>query len=428
VSTSDDQAVAVGHRVEPARWRAEADKLLDRMAGRFVRVETRYRARGFLFGLLADLPRKNCWSIAEHAGDRDPHGMQHLLNRAVWDTDGVRDDLRDYVITGLGDTDAVLVVDETGDFKKGVCTVGVQRQYTGTAGRIENAQVAVYLTYAGPRGHAMIDRELYLPKSWTSDDQRCTAAGVPEDIGFLTKPALTAGMLIRAQNAGIPARWVTGAEVYGADPTRRAELEYRRVGYVLGIGCDRRVPTEAGLLRADEIAAALPKRAWQRLSAGPGAKGQAGKGLAGSTLTGPPLDLLATLDPAGDARARTARGDRRPRTQPAARARLPDRAHLQRDPPPVGQLRHRTQPSADLPTGMVTLATTPPTPSPHQPLPTPIRRSTVKVTIYGWSTSYCLYRCSRLKTLPSWALIATKDNAIPAASHQFMAGARTCTH
>src|SRR5581483_10864012 len=195
----------------------------------------------FLFGLLADLPRKNCWSIAEHAGDRDPHGMQHLLNRAVWDTDGVREDLRDYVISGLGDTDAVLVVDETGDLKKGNHTVGVQRQYTGTAGRIENAQVGVYLTYAGCGGHAMIDRELYLPKSWTSDDQRCAAAGVPADIGFATKPALAAGMLIRALNAGVPARWVAGDEVYGADPALRAELEYRRDGYVLGIGCDRRV-------------------------------------------------------------------------------------------------------------------------------------------------------------------------------------------
>jgi SRSO17 transposase len=274
VSTSDDQAVAVSHRVEPARWQAEADKLLDRMAGRFVRVETRRRARGFLLGLLADLPRKNCWSIAEHAGDRDPHGMQHLLNRAAWDTDGVRDDLRDYVSTHLGDADAVLVVDETGDLKKGVCTVGVQRQYTGTAGRIENAQVAVYLTYAGARGHAMIDRELYLPKSWTSDDQRCTAAGVPVDIEFLTKPALATGMLIRALNAGVPARWVAGDEVYGTDPALRTELETHRVGYVLAIGCDRRVPTEAGLLRADEITARLPERAWQRLSAGPGVKGQ----------------------------------------------------------------------------------------------------------------------------------------------------------
>jgi SRSO17 transposase len=244
------------------------------MAGRFARVETRRRSRGFLLGLLADLPRKNCWTIAEHAGEGDPHGMQHLLNRAVWDTDGVRDDLRDYVISRLGDSDAVLVVDETGDLKKGTHTVGVQRQYTGTAGRIENAQVAVYLTYAGARGHAMIDRELYLPKSWTSDDQRRTDAGVPEDIEFLTKPALAAGMLTRAVNAGVPARWVAGDEVYGADPGLRAELECHRVGYVLAIGCDRRVPTEAGLMRADELTAKLPKRAWQRLSAGAGAKGQ----------------------------------------------------------------------------------------------------------------------------------------------------------
>ena len=229
--------MAVGHSVEPGRWQAETDRLLDRMAGRFARVATRRRARGFLFGLLGDLPRKNCWSIAEHAGDTDPHGMQYLLGRAVWDTDGVRDDLRDYVTTGLGDSDAVLVVDETGDLKKGTCTVGVQRQYTGTAGRIENAQVAVYLTYAGVRGHAMIDRELYLPKSWTSDPDRCAEAGVPDDIEFLTKPALATGMICRALDAGTPARWVAGDEVYGADPALRGELELRRVGYVLAIGC-----------------------------------------------------------------------------------------------------------------------------------------------------------------------------------------------
>ena len=140
-----DQTVAVGHSVEAVGWSAEADRLFDRMAGRFARVEPRRRARAFVLGLLSDLPRKNCWTIAEHAGDRDPHGMQHLLARASWDTDGVRDDLRDYVLDALGDVDGVLVVDETGDVKKGVQTVGVQRQYTGTAGRIENAQVAVYL-------------------------------------------------------------------------------------------------------------------------------------------------------------------------------------------------------------------------------------------------------------------------------------------
>ncbi len=261
------------------------------MAGRFTRIETRRRTRAFLLGLLADLPRKNCWTIAEHAGDPDPNGMQHLLARASWDTDGVRDDLRDYVTSHLGDSDAVLVVDETGDLKKGVCTVGVQRQYTGTAGRIENAQVAVYLTYAGTRGHAMIDRELYLPRSWTDDPERLTEAGVPDDIDFLTKPALATGMICRALTAGVPARWVAGDEVYGADPLLRAELETRRVGYVLAIGCDRRVPTQAGLARADEITAGLPRRAWQRLSAGAGAKGQRLYDWA----------LVSHPDPAGDA-------------------------------------------------------------------------------------------------------------------------------
>ncbi|MCU1682905.1 MAG: transposase, partial [Amycolatopsis sp.] len=266
--------MAVGHSVESDRWQAETDRLLGRIASRFPRIETRRRAGRFLLGLLAELPRKNCWSIAEHAGDTDPHGMQYLLGRASWDTDGVRDDLRDYVTSSLGDTDAVLVVDETGDLKKGVCTVGVQRQYTGTAGRIENAQVAVYLTYAGARGHAMIDRELYLPRSWTDDDQRCADAGVPADIEFLTKPALATGMICRALDAGVPTRWVAGDEVYGADPALRGELEIRRVGYVLAIGCDRRVPTAFGLIRADTLTARLPKRAWQRLSAGAGAKGQ----------------------------------------------------------------------------------------------------------------------------------------------------------
>ena len=219
--------------------------------------------------------------------------MQHLLARASWDTDGVRDDLRGYVTENLGDPGAVLVVDETGDLKKGTMTVGVQRQYTGTAGRIENAQVAVYLTYAGRDGHAMIDRELYLPRSWTTDSERCAGAGVPEDIEFATKPALARRMLTRALDAGVAARWVAGDEVYGADPTLRAELENRGFGYVLAVGCDRRVPTQAGPLRADELAAGLPKRAWQRVSAGPGAKGQRFYDWALITLV-PPVEPAGT--------------------------------------------------------------------------------------------------------------------------------------
>jgi SRSO17 transposase len=220
--------------------------------------------RGFVLGLLADLPRKNCWTIAEHAGQSSPDGMQHLLARAVWDTDGVRDDLRDFVVEHLGDPGAVLVVDETGDVKKG----------TGTAGRVENAQVAVYLTYAGQAGHAMIDRELYLPTSWTTDPQRCAAAGIPDDVKFATKPALAKTMIGRALDAGIPARWAAGDEVYGADSGLRAELQARQLGYVLAIGCDRRVPTAVGPQRADALATSLPDGVWQRISAGAGAKGQ----------------------------------------------------------------------------------------------------------------------------------------------------------
>ncbi len=155
--------MAAGHSIEPARWQAELDGLLGRIAGRFARVDLRRRARAFVRGLLADLPRMNCWTIAEHAGDANPDGMQHLLGRAVWDHDKVRDDIRDYVGEHLGDPEAVLVIDETGDLKKGTTTVGTQRQYTGTAGRVENAQVAVYLVYATDAGHGVIDRELYLP-------------------------------------------------------------------------------------------------------------------------------------------------------------------------------------------------------------------------------------------------------------------------
>ena len=160
---------------------------MTRAGARFSRVEPRRRARAFVLGLLAELPRKNCWTIAEHAGDRTLDGMQHLLSRARWDADGVRDDVRSYVVEQLGDPGAVLVADETGDVKKGTATPGVQRQYTGTAGRIENAQVAVYLGYAAPRGHALIDRELYLPKSWTGDPGRCEAAGIPGHAAFATR-------------------------------------------------------------------------------------------------------------------------------------------------------------------------------------------------------------------------------------------------
>jgi SRSO17 transposase len=246
-----------------------------RVGGRFRRVEPRCRARAFVLGLLSELPRKNCWTIAEYAGDPSPDGMQHLLARARWDAGGVRDDVRGYVIEHLGDPGAVLVVDETGDLKKGTATPGVQRQYTGTAGRIENAQVAVYLGYAARRGHALIDRELYLPKSWTGDPDRCAAAGIPADVTFATKPQLARRMIERAATAKVPFAWVAGDEVYGDNGPLRTWLEDQHIAYVLAVACDHRVPAGAGrTLHADHLAARLPKRAWQQLSAGEGAKGQ----------------------------------------------------------------------------------------------------------------------------------------------------------
>ena len=214
--------------------------------------------------------------------------MQHLLARAKWDAGGVRDDVRDYVIGHLGDPDAVLVMDETGDVKKGTASAGVQRRYTGTAGRIENAQVAVYLGYATRRGHTLIDRELYQPKSWTGDPGRCEAAGIPADVTFATKPQLAREMIERTITAEVPFAWVAGDEVYGDNGSLRTRLEARQIRYVLAVACDHRVPAGAGhALRADELAARLPRRAWQRLSAGTGAKGQRWYDWAWATVSDP---------------------------------------------------------------------------------------------------------------------------------------------
>src|ERR1700734_1645360 len=171
-----------------AAWIAGLDDLFALVAGRFFRVEPRLRARAYVRGLLAPLASKNGWTLAEAAGDSTPDGMQRLLNAAAWGADGVRDDVRAYVAAHLGAADGVLVVDETGFLKKGTRSAGVQRQYSGTAGRVENCQLGVFLAYAGPRGRALIDRELYLPRSWTEDRERCQAAGIPDEAGFAARP------------------------------------------------------------------------------------------------------------------------------------------------------------------------------------------------------------------------------------------------
>ncbi len=249
--------------MDPGRWRAAFEVAIGPIAGRIARLEPRLRAGQLVLGLLSDLSRKNRWTIAEWAGETGPHGMQHLLCRAVWDADGVRDDVREYVVEHLYDYAAVLVVDETGDVKKGTHTVGVQRQYTGPAGRIENAQVAVYLVYAGMRGHAAVDRELYIPRSWTVDPDRCWAAGLRPDTVFATKPDLARTMIERFLDAGHRVGWVTGGEVCGGNPKLRTALEERGIGYVLAVACSAEVPTGAGRFRADALARKVLKHAWQ---------------------------------------------------------------------------------------------------------------------------------------------------------------------
>jgi SRSO17 transposase len=254
---------------ESAGWTEELDRLLARLGPRFGRVEVRRRAGAYLRGLLAPVERKNGWQLAEVAGDPTPDGMQDFLARMRWDADAVRDDLRAYVVEHLGDPGAVLVLDETGFVKKGVKSAGVQRQYSGTAGRIENCQIGVFLAYASARGHALIDRALYLPESWAGDPGRREEAGVPAEEAFATKPKLGRAMLARAFAAGVPCAWVTGDSVYGADHALRRGIEDEGRGYVLAVTSAQHL----GLKPVADWLEDVPGRAWKRLSAGDGAKG-----------------------------------------------------------------------------------------------------------------------------------------------------------
>ena len=223
-------------------WRAGLDALHERIAKRFRRSEARERAKRYLAGLLDRIERKNGWQLAEHTGESGPQGVQRLLNAADWDVDAVRDDLREYVVEHLGDLSGVLIVDETGFLKKGTKSVGVQRQYSGTAGRIENCQIGVFLGYASARGRTFLDRQLYLPREWVGDAERRREAGVPEHVGFATKPELARRMLERAYAAGVPAAWVTGDEIYGDDTELRRWLEAEGHSYKLG----HDIPTRYG--------------------------------------------------------------------------------------------------------------------------------------------------------------------------------------
>jgi SRSO17 transposase len=257
------------------QWADGLAALHARVGRRFARAEPRRRALAYVRGLLSPVERKNGWQLAERAGEPSPDGMQHLLARADWDADQVRDDLRAYVVEHLGEEPAVLVVDETGFLKKGPKSVGVQRQYSGTAGRIENCQIGVFLAYASGQGRTFLDRELYVPKEWAADAARRQEAAVPETVAFRTKPQLARAMLERAFEAGVPAAWVTGDEVYGGDVRLRVWLEEQQVAHVLAI--KRTEPlwstTTWTPVAATTLADAVPATAWERLSAGAGAKG-----------------------------------------------------------------------------------------------------------------------------------------------------------
>ena len=260
---------------EVAAWGRGLGALHARSGARFRRAEPRRRALAYLRGLTSPVERKNGWQLAEQAGEGTPAGMQRQLATADWDAEAVRDALGTYVVEQLGDPGAVFVIDETGFLKKGTKSVGVQRQYSGTAGRIENCQIGVFLAYASPQGRTFLDRELSLPKEWAAAPARREEAAVPETVEFRTKPQLARAMLERALDAGVPGQWVTGDEVYGGDRRLRVWLEERQLPHVLAVKRTepRWTRTTWRQVAAKTLAAAVPEEQWPRLSAGDGAKG-----------------------------------------------------------------------------------------------------------------------------------------------------------
>jgi SRSO17 transposase len=258
---------------EIAGWRRGLTAVHARIAPRFARQEARERAGRYLDGLLSRVERKNGWQLAEALGEANPDGVQRLLNAARWDADAVRDDLRAYVVEHLGDPAAVLIVDETGFVKKGDKSVGVAKQYSGTAGRVENCQIGVFLAYAAPRGRAFLDRALYLPKEWAGDAARRAAAGVPDEVAFATKTELARAMLERAFDAGVPAAWVTGDSIYGNDGKLRLWLHEQRRPYVLAVARSHMVVRDWRQVKVEELLPDVPAEAWARLAVAAGSKG-----------------------------------------------------------------------------------------------------------------------------------------------------------
>lgn len=256
-------------------WAEILAELLGRITHRFRRVEVRERARRYLLALLDRVERKNGWQLAEAIGEAGPQGVQRLLNTAAWDADGMRDDLREYVIAHLGDAaSGILIMDETGFLKKGWKSCGVGRQYTGTAGDTVNCQVGSFLVYRSHKGAAFIDRSLYLPRAWTADSKRKAEAGIPARVRFATKTTLAKRMLARAFAAGVSARWVVGDSAYGRAHALRRWLEGRGRSYALMVPKTNAVQYEGRRQTADKLAAQLPETAWSAVSSGIGAQGE----------------------------------------------------------------------------------------------------------------------------------------------------------
>ena len=252
----------------------EFEHLQNRLARHFATQQVADNMAAYVKGLLARVERKNCWQLAEEAGKAAPYDFHYVLGRAHWDEDAVRDELMLYVGESLGWKNGTLAIDETGFLKKGKKSAGVARMYSGTAGRIENCQIGVFLSYHTTRGHALIDRELYLPEEWTGDRQRCREAGVPDDRPFVTKPEMAREMLLRAYVAGFRPAWVTGDEVYGASGDLRRDLEKRGQAYVLAVASNVCVNEGGATKRVDAIMAGVREDAFKTLSCGNGSKGQ----------------------------------------------------------------------------------------------------------------------------------------------------------
>jgi SRSO17 transposase len=257
-------------------WEEEFGRVVERIEPLFYRTESRAHAERYLRGLLAPLERKNGWTIAEHAGEKEPKALQRFLNLTPWDADELRDIVVAYAMEHFADPAGVLIADPTGFAKKGKKSAGVQRQYSGTLGRIDNCQIGTFLSYASRGGdRVLIDRELYVPEeSWFGDRARCAEAGIPQEAEFATRPQQVQVMIGRARAAGVPFAWFTADEEFGQNPGLREYLEAEGIAYVMAVPKNTAFTDGAGRgTIISEVPAGLKPNAWQRRACGTGTKG-----------------------------------------------------------------------------------------------------------------------------------------------------------